>query len=365
MVAGQADLIVEDALCGRLGTLLSEERQSPIDERVGPRNLPEALVTAAAAAVEAATGDAEAWRAPWRVLVAVAGILPYPDSEVADNAIARLRDTADGRVLPKTPRGPVVTGPVLWSRDRYGSRFAVVAPITMVGQPVRWYLWDVDTCGHATSTVHSGFYPTQEAAWAAWQAGVGPIATAGTTLASVDDPWLLADLMFVDDGFRTGGESAEQFAESYRSQRLGEVVKRAVKRRGSPPNHSLYVATAAVEFAAWLRARDADHQELSAEMAELVMELADSWCINGVGAVFATCSPHRVALCVWHVRNNYLEEFSEPMVALLPEWTRWLAARNGTPPELADRCLPYAQGEPHPQVGVDRSEPNDLARVIE
>jgi hypothetical protein len=355
VVTDQRDLIVEDALCGRLGVLLGEAVLAPIDERVGPRHLAEALVRAAEAAVDAATGDASD---AWRVLVAVAEILPYPDSEAAVDAIAR--------VLPATPPGPVVTGPVLWTRDRYGSRFAVAAPITTAGQPVRWYLWDIDVCGHQALTVHSGFYATPDAALADWQAGVGQIAAAGTVFAEVDDPWLLAELLFVEDGlFRVGGESVEQFAEYYRGRRLGEVVKQAVRRQGTRPAGGLTAAFAAVEFAAWLRARDADHPELTAEVDELAAELAESWSINDVDAVYGTCSPHRVALCVLHMRNFYLDEFADQLVALLPEWTRWLAARNGTSPELADRCLLYANGQPHTQVGQDDSGPDYLARIIE
>jgi hypothetical protein len=54
------------------------------------------------------------------------------------------------------------------------------------------------------------------------------------------------------------------------------------------------------------------------------------------------------------------------LVALLPDWTRWMAIHNATPPELADRCLPYAEGQAHPQITVDnRTEPDYLARVTE
>jgi hypothetical protein len=366
VVASQPDMIVEDAVCLRLGALLGEAAQAPVDDRLGPHDLADAIVAAAVAAVEATTGEADAWRAPWRVLSAVARILPYPDSEAAVDAIARLRDAAGGRVLPAAPPGPVMTGPVLWTRDRYGSRFAVAAPITTVDQPVRWYLWDIDACGHQAFTVHSAFYPTPDAALAAWQAGVGQIAAAGTELAPVDDPWLLAELLPTEEGLlRSGGESVEQFAEYHRSKRLGEAVKQAMRPRGTQPGGGLDAATAAVEFTAWLRARDADQQELPKDVGELATELADSWCLNHIDAVFATCSPHRVALCVLHVRSYYLDKFADQLVALLPEWTRWLAARNANPPELADRCVPYAQGQPHSQVRVDNIGPDYLARVTE
>ncbi|MFZ0118534.1 MAG: hypothetical protein WAN20_09065 [Pseudonocardiaceae bacterium] len=325
-----------------------------------------AAEAAVMAALKATTGLADAWCAPWRVLTALACVLPYPLGEVAGDAIVRLRDTAVGQVLLAVPPGPVVTGPVLWTCDRYGSRFAVAAPITTADRPVRWYLWDIDACGHQAFTVHGGFYPTPEAALAAWQAGVGQIAAAGTILAPVHDPWLLADLMPAEQGFlRAGGESVEQFAEYHRSKCLGEVVTQAVPRRGTQPGGGLDAATAAVEFATWLRTHEADKQELPEDVDELATELANSWCINEIDAVYATCSPHRVALCVLHMRNFYLDGFADQMVAVLPEWTRWLAARNAASPELADRCLLYAHGQPHQQVGRDDSEPDYLARVIE
>ncbi len=366
VVASQPDMIVEDALCLRLGTLLGEAEQAAVDDRPGPDDLANAMVVAAAAAVAATTAEADTWRAPWRVLTAVAGVMPYPHSQVAVDAIESLRDTTGGRMLPATLPGPVVTGPVQWARDRYGSRFAVVAPITTADQLVRWYLWDIDACGHLAATVHSGFYSTPDEGLTAWQAGVGQIAAAGTELAQVDDPWLLAELLPAEEGIlRIGGESVEQFAEYHRSRRLAEAVKQAVRPNGTWSGGGLDAATAAVEFTAWLRGRDAGGQDLPDDVDELVLELADSWCLNNIGALFATCSPHRVALCVLHVRSYYFDDFADQLVALLPEWTRWLAARNATPPELADRCLPYAQGRSHPQLGADDVGPDYLARVTE
>jgi hypothetical protein len=351
-VANQPDMIVADALCLRLGTVLSEADQAPPADHVSPPDLAKALVTAAVAEVEAGQADA------WPVLTAVAGILPYPDGDTAGKAIARLRDTA-------SEQGPAVTGQVRWTRDRYGSRFAVVAPISTADVPMRWYLWDIDACGHQALTVHSGFYATPEAALAEWQAGVGRIAAADTALAAVDDPWLLAELLPMEEGLlRSGGETAAQFAEYHRSRRLSEAVKQAMPRQGARPDGGLNVATATVEFTAWMRARDADQPT---DIDELVTELADSWCLNNIDAVFTTCSPHRVALCVLHLRNFYLDDFADQLVALLPDWTRWLAERNATPPELADRCLPYAQGEPHPELKTEGAgpDPDYLARVIE
>jgi hypothetical protein len=164
---------------------------------------------------------------------------------------------------------------------------------------------------------------------------------------------------------RVGGESVAQFAEYHRSKRLAELVKQAMPYDEASATSGVDTATAAAEFTAWLRAHDADPTQLPAHLDELATEIADSWCISQIDALFATCAPHRVALCVLHMRNLYIDEFADQLLALLPAWTRWLAARNATPPELADRVLPYAEGQPHPQIMVDGHEPDYLARVIE
>ena len=246
-LADQPDLIVADELCSRLGTLLATmEHDEPIIEQPGPNDMARAVVLAAENAVRVGIGQPDAWRAPWQILTAMAGILPSPESESALEVIARLREDAGGAVLPPTPSGPEVTGPVLWTRDRYGSRFGVTAPITVADQPQRWYRWDVDACGHGAFTVHSGWYPTADAALTDWQDGVGPVAAAGTALAPVDDPWLLADLLPAEDEmFRIGGENAEQFAEHHRSKRFAEAAMSTMRLPESPPDRGLDPSEAA------------------------------------------------------------------------------------------------------------------------
>jgi hypothetical protein len=377
----RADSELEDGLCARLGARLWEWAESPIDDRVGPNTLAEAAVTAAAAAVTAALDDltagSDGWRAPWRVLGAVSRIVHYPLIGTAAGAIEHVRGLPGGHLLPPMPDDPVVTGPVLWTRDAYGSRFGITAAFSTPGGPDRWYLWDIDACGHQAFTVHSGYYPTPERALAEWQAGVGPLAAGGTAFTPVDNPSLLADLMPAEEGFlRAGGEDAEQFAEYHRSKRLAEAAIEAVGPARAAQEADLDATTAATQFAAWLRAHRAGPPqpaelevpaglEAPAQLEELVTELADSWRIESPTALYHTCSPHRVALTVLHVRNYYQDDFAAQLVALLPDWTSWLAASNRTAPELAERCRPYARGEPHAAVGSDDSSPNYLARVTE
>ncbi|MGH3931703.1 MAG: hypothetical protein ACRDTF_17220 [Pseudonocardiaceae bacterium] len=363
----RSDSDLEDELCSQLGVRLLESANGPIDDCVNPNPLAEATVTAAAEAVRAAltkvTTEPEGWRAPWRVLTAAARIVSFPLSEMAADVIEQLRDLPGGHVLPKTADGPTVTGQVLWTRDVYGSRFGVAAAFSTLDGPDRWYLWDIDACGHQAFTVHSAYYPTPEQALAAWQAGVGGLAAGATTFVPVDHPELLAELMPAEEGFmRAGGENADQFAEYHRSKRLAEAAIKAVGPGRVGQVADLDAATAATEFAAWLRqASQPDPDELEA----LSEELADSWCLDSPAAVYGTCSPHRVALTVLHLRNYYQDDFAAQLIALLPDWVSWLAARHGIAPHLAGRCRTYALGEPHAEVGSDDSRPNYLARVVE
>jgi len=366
----QPDVVVTDVVCARLGALLAEDERSPVDVRVGPDHLAEAALAEVETTLVTAlstTGQADAWHGPWRALTALSTVLPHPYPDAVQETILRLRALPAGRVLPRTPCDPEMTGAALWTVDCYGSRFAVAAPIATAGEGERWYLWDIDVCGFETFTVHSGYYPSADAALTSWQAGVGEVAAAGTVLTPVDDPDLVAALLPLEVGFmRLGGENAEQLAEYHRSRRLAQVVKQALPRSGTRSGTGLTAAAAAAEFAAWVRRHERPESPESPEnLEELIEELADSWNLNSIDALYPTCSPHRVALCVLHLRNYYLADVAGQLVALLPDWTAWLAERNDTPPELSERCLPYAQGLPHPQLGDDDCKVDHLARVME
>ena len=184
----------------------------------------------------------------------MASALPDSYADAVDATVSRLRALPAGQGLPRLPRGPKASGQVLWTSDRYGSRFAVAAPIMTADEPERWYLWDIDTCGHQALTVHSGYYLSSAAALAEWQAGVGELASAGAVLGPVDDPELLAAILPVEMGFmRIEAENAGQLAEYHRSMRLAEAVEQVLPRLNGRPEAGLTADTAATEFAARLR----------------------------------------------------------------------------------------------------------------
>jgi hypothetical protein len=366
------DYDLEDALCARLGVRLAQLDDGPIEDHVGPNAFAEAAIAATATAVAAALCEAASgsddWQSPWRLLTVLATIVPFPLSELAADTIKGLRAQPGGHRLPETVTGPTVTNPVLWVRDGYGSRFGVGAAFATNDGPDRWYLWDIDACGHDVFTVHSGYYPTSEQALAQWRGGVGEVAAGGAAFALVDDVELLEDILPREQGMmRPGGENVMQFAEYHRSKRLAEAVMAAVEASGRSPaarQADLDAATAATRFTAWLRAQRSG-QPLPVDLDDIVTELASSWQIAGPTALYSTCSPHRVALAVDHMRGYYEDDFAADLVALLPDWTQWLAELNNTAPELAGRCRPYAHGEPYPSTGHADNNLQYLARVTE
>ena len=369
IAASLSDSDLQDELCLRIGRTLSErDENAPVDDYISPNTLAEAIIQAAANAVGNALAADTDWAHAWRVLTAAASTVNFPLSDQAESLIEALRVGPGGHQLPTTSTGPAITRPVLWTRDAYGSRFAVVAPFLAADQSQRWYLWDIDACGHHAFTVHGGYYASSGEALVDWQAGVGAPAADGTVLAPVDDPRLLDELMPRELGMMNpGGENFQQLAEYHRSKRLAEAVidiTKPIHPKRTPARADLNPATAVAMFTAWLREHRPERSRQDG-LDELIGELADSWFSDGPSDLFRTCSPHRVAFIAEHVGNFYEDDFAADLIALLPDWTTWLADRNATPAHLADRCRPYAHGEPHIAFNTDSRGPYYLARITE
>jgi hypothetical protein len=361
LAAQRTDEELEEILCRRLGAAMWGTEKLPLGEEPSPETVGAAALTMAAGAVRSALDSAADVSMSWRVLSVVVGLLPYPLSEEADELVRALVDGPGRPLRLRAPDPKKLTGPALWTRDAYGSRFAIVAPFPTSGGGTRWYLWDVDACGHQAFTVHSAFYPGPDEALTAWREGVGETATGEVAFTPVDNPRLAAEVLYREDGIlRIGGENEPQLAEYLRSRSLAEAVIETLgpPRSGRP---ELDAERAARKFIAWMR----KHHTAPADLDELATELASSWSLDAPADLYGTCSPHRVALTVVHVRDYYQDDSAEELVALLPAWISWLAERNGTPSELVERCLPYASGEPYPGLPDAEGHPDDLARVTE
>jgi hypothetical protein len=99
---------------------------------------------------------------------------------------------------------------------------------------------------------------------------------------------------------------------------------------------------------------------------ELAEELAESWDPRDHPTLYPFCSPHKVAMAVLHLQDFFQDDFAAELVALLPEWIRFLAERTAMPAELTERCLTYASGELRfPEILDNQGRPNPMARVAE
>ena len=368
---GWSDDDLEDDLCARYGAAMIQYEGGSIADLVNPEDLVSALLAAIDERLHEAAEAGAGVAVLQRLLTIVAGVLPFPLSESARDLVAEHVGAREARLVA---RGRAVTGPVLWTRDAYGSRWAVVAPFASAGGPDRWYLWDVDACGFEVATVYSGFHPSAESALAAWRESVGQVAAGASTLTPVDDKETVGDLLRSEvEDVRIGGEDQGQYAEFLRSRRLGRTVQEAVRGLRRPAPERLTVDAATARFARRLRElgyHDGPVGDGSggspAGPDDLAAELADAWPPRHHPTLYPFCSPHKVAQIVPLLRDYYQGDFAAELVAVLPEWVRLLAEHNGLAAELTERCLAYASGDlQFPGMLDDRGRSTIMARVTE
>jgi hypothetical protein len=366
---------------------LAEARSA--DDHVDPGRALDAVLTASADCVRRALNELDAepdrWRPAWRLLSTLAGIASHPHDDRARELIARLRSRRGGEVLPELAACEVA-GPALWTRDGYGSRFAVVVPfrtavpsqsaapfrpavsLQQAERSQRWYLWDVDACAFVHFTVYSGYFADADEAVAAWKAGVGSAASEDSVLTPVDDASFVVRLLPARrPETAPGGESAQQLAEYHRCRRLADTLREALGRPCDAPETWMpNPAEYGRQFTEWRARRHGGDAAAPADPDDTVAELAHNWCDEEMRDIRAgTCSPHRVAHFAAHLRQLYEQDFSDQLMALLPDWVAWWTGLLELPDHLASRCQPYAAGAPHPARSSRGYGLNRLARVEE
>ena len=352
---------LEDAFCARFGATMVQYDDDAIEDTVNPDDFVQALLSAIDQRLHQT--DAAVLQ---RLLTVVARVLPFPLSESARGLVGEHLRT-DGA------RGRALTGPVLWTHDAYGCRWAVVAPFSSADGPDRWYLWDVDACGYDVVTVDSGFHPSADDALDAWREAVGH-AAAGAALTPAHDPETLDDLLPSDlEETRLGGENQAQYAEFLRCRRLGQTAREATNLGGRGTSVRLTADEAKERFAERLR-RLGYHDrpagdgpdEGPAGADELATEMANFWSPQFHPTLYPACSPHKVALTVLFLRDFFKGDYAAELVAVLPEWIRFLAEQNGTASDLTERCLEYASGDlQFPGILDAQGQSNAMARVAE
>jgi hypothetical protein len=83
------------------------------------------------------------------------------------------------------------------------------------------------------------------------------------------------------------------------------------------------------------------------QAAETAEFLLDAWGPHEhpAEATVYACSPHRVEMLARLVRDDYLPEEGNAVLALLPDWVQWCADRAGLPAALAAPALEAARAE--------------------
>ena len=388
---------IEDELCRRLGRTLAEQDRASDDRRAAgveeildtysPDQLIDAVtdVTTLAALEDVATaGEAVEMQhrtGRWRLLMALARIVPRPAAEIPIKTVEDPRERVPSLSLGSIDTAP--TGAALWCRDGYGTRFAITAPFTPVDGDARWYLWDIDACGSDAYTVGGGYFTGPESALASWRAAVGAEVTADSRLEPVADPHLAARLLpGLPDFLHPGGENEAQYAEFHRSRRLAQDLRASdfLNGSGTPDpvvtephlDKDAWIG----DFASWRSEHRpgesvlpddfpvAEDEEPITEEA-IYEELADSWFLSEFPEFAYTCSPHRIDLLIERVRDFYQDDFAAVLLRLLPDLADWLIQRAVLPDVLAARVRSRANAGT--SVAKDNESWNDspLASVQE
>jgi hypothetical protein len=163
---------------------------------------------------------------------------------------------------------------------------------------------------------------------------------------------LLADLLPRTDGAEhgvIGGESRRRMDNYYRMLRRSDDLAAALATAGHPlptetrwmheARHGFPINTYVADFLAWHAARSP--VPVDGEAAEA---LAEAWLDGTLEETRLSCSPHRIRTLQSRIGIEWKgDPLTEPVAALLPEWTRWCTDRTGLDPELAARSVAAAQ----------------------
>lgn len=307
----------------------------------------EELVAAAAARVESAA-DVDALAAVHRLLHGLASI---GSPALSSPALRPLRRAATvlGERVPGWLRGiPKVsaTGEVVRMRDVYGTRSAVIAGFEHRGErDPSVFLFDIDASGFI-EVVGSGVHTDVEQAARAWRAAVGDAAD-GAVVEPVERSDDLLPLAHADvgDEMRLMEPARPVLDNWFRANRRIHDLVPALRRRGTPlPTayslyHDLDPLLMTSEFSTWHAERHGG--EPDPEVAEA---LAAEWMEGALPQDWFAASPERV-----RHRYNLIGDWipddpvTRGVMAMMPEWVRWLGERAGLDDRFRDRALAVAR----------------------
>jgi len=200
-----------------------------------------------------------------------------------------------------------------------------------------------------------------DSALADWKAAVGADTTARSTLAPINEPATIRELL--DDcllretfgGSVMGDEPIDLLSEYFRMRSRARQLSRSWPGHNADPHAAArWKADAHAdtdemlsEFGNWHRERHADRDLDEDATATLTFE----WLGTGPRIARFSCSPHRIRMMTSFIWDSYEDDDASSICALLPEWVTWCAEKTGLTPALTDRSL----AEAHRSTTVSRS----------
>lgn len=307
----------------------------------------EELVSAAAARVEPAA-DVEALAAVHRLLYGLASIGSPALSSTATQPLRRAAKVLGERIPDWLREVPQVsaTGEVVRMRDVYGTRYAVIAGFEHRGEPdPSAFLFDIDASGFV-EVVGAGVHTDVEQAAQAWRTAVGDAAD-GAVVEPVERSDDLLPLAHADVGDETllNEPSRPVLDNWFRANRRIHDLLPALRRRGTPlptayPLHlDLDPLLMTSEFSTWHAERHGGEPD-----PEVVEALAAEWMEGALPQDWFTASPERV-----RHRNELIGDWppddpvTRGVMAMMPEWVRWLGERAGLDDRFQERALAVAR----------------------
>lgn len=351
-VAGPREL--DDAVAVMLGARIHQALQDDMSMRVVDWLAGLADVTSRRVSSGRRDGS---WRGPLYLLYGLAA--QVPDS-IASRTLAMARRAhrlvPDADALPDwLGVGPEFAGPeAAWLlRDAYGARFALAAEYGYpTGGGRHAFLFDIDCCG-SSRLADAGTFDDVPAAVAYWRERLGPVA--GTTdpvpVTGADGLIPLADARDGMPGI-VGfyGDESRAVADNWaRAGRRRSLLFAYFAERDLMPSRTCHrvesdaeVKGLAEEFAAWC----ADAGEPVAGVDDLIGLAAEWRDLQVIGTEHAA-SPHR-AEYLRALISDWIPDDPATTTALrmLPAWFRWHGGLAGVPPDLVERAVAVAAGEP-------------------
>jgi hypothetical protein len=281
-------------------------------------------------------------------------------AEAAKAAVVRAKHGLTGEAVTAADPARLAGEPV-FARDAYGSRFLLAAPFGYgQDEPDHWYAWDIDVCGHDV-VVGAGVFGSAKEALEEWRDAVGTAAS-GAVLAACPEqaiPVLLDSCL--DTGLYPdlvdGGESRELVRELHRMrQRAHALAWHAGFSAGDPYDYSPdYHA-----FQAWYAGR---HDAVPGDFGDTVAAVISDWGPREYpdAESFYACSPHRIKDTAALLRDQYIPEYANAALLVLPEWVEWCVSRVSLDEVFGARSRAAARAESMALASDDtaQAEPDD------